>query len=318
MMAYPSPDQLRNEVYYNPELSDTMLARLASLQQDEKLAQALERMGFGGKELGLERAPPSGQDQDERLSQALQQLMEDGRRRDQEALYLANLLQLWNEANQGKGYPERAGGLPTRTMAKAENDFQSPYADYDETGLMTNMVRPPKSRNQVNAQAVQALLNRYQQEGMYDGPPSHLTLEGPNEEEGDVDEEVLRYLVGRILASMGDSGHQHLAKRDLASTTAHQDSYPVLRRARRSVDEDLPDQTNLLRVKRLGMEQDGGTEGSDFLGDPDPAYKLKGGLQRAKRIDEQLDGLAAPIRRKRHAGYDEAEFAERVLKYLPD
>lgn len=159
-----------NEVYY-PEL-----VRLAALEramsspggqlQDEHFAQALERaMASSGNQLqddrlaqALERAvvPPSNPLQpDERLALALQQLLKDGHRRDQESVYLANLLRLWDEAKGATLYPE-----------------------YDETGLMGGSSRP------------RLLLNRYWvPEGGFEPQED---LGGEEEPAGEVDSEMLR------------------------------------------------------------------------------------------------------------------------------
>ncbi|XP_043936318.1 proSAAS-like [Protopterus annectens] len=312
MMSYAPPEQLRNEVYY-PELNEAMLARLADLQQNEKIAQALERAGFGGQDQVPERMLQNGGwEPDERLSQALQKMVEDGHRRDQEAQYLGNLLRLWNDMTQGKIYLDQAA--VSQRPSPPENDFQSPYLDYDETAAVSNMVKPPMTKSQMNAQAAQALLNRYRQEGMYEAAqPQRLNTEEPDED-GDVDEEVLRYLVGRILTGMADSGGQRPLQRD--SMPSRQEPYPVLKRTRRSVDEDHLDQANLLRVKRLGDGDDGYP--GDLIPHQDPAYKFQGGLQRMKRIDDQLEEPSKSIRSRRYAAYDQGSLAERALKYLPE
>ncbi|XP_030048254.1 proSAAS [Microcaecilia unicolor] len=294
MMGYP-PNKS-----YLPEVSDALLARLAGMQKDERLAQALERMGTAGRtEQGLDRLALSGRDQDERLGLALQQAMEDGRQGDKDAIYLANLLHLWNEMSQAKGYPNQLPGSARAT--KMENEFQGLYPDYDETGLMSNMVMTPSSRNQLNAQLAQELLNRYRQD---EASPSRTDLEEPNEEDGQMDEEVLRYLVGRILAGIiGKS--QHLPRRDLGPL----EFQGPAKRLRRSLDEEHLPQTNLLRVKRLGDEDE---EPSAVLGDA--TYRL----QRAKRPEEHMDEPTKALRIKRYASYSDPEFSEQFLKYLPE
>ncbi|XP_044299683.1 proSAAS [Varanus komodoensis] len=230
---------LANEVYY-PEL-----VRLAALERamsppggqlsEEHLAQALERaMAFSGNQLqddrlaqALERAvaPPSSQFQpDERLALALQRLLQDGHRRDQESLYLANLLKLWDEAKGAALYPE-----------------------YDETGLAGSS-SPPRS-----------LPNRYWvPEGGFE-PQEELG--GEEEPAGEVDSEMLRYLLGRILSGAGNLDPQRLPGPP--------------RRLRRAIFDagDLPEPPNLLRVKRLGGE---------VAGDPQ--------LQRVKRTEGEGAG----------------------------
>lgn len=140
---------LANEVYY-PEL-----ARLAALEramsppggqlQDEHLAQALEKaIASSGNQLQEDRlaqaleiavAPPSNQFQpDERLAQALQRLLQDGHRRDQESVYLANLLRLWEEAKGAALYPEydetslARGSSPPRSLL---NHYWAPEGNFE-------------------------------------------------------------------------------------------------------------------------------------------------------------------------------------------
>ncbi|XP_069065707.1 proSAAS [Pleurodeles waltl] len=314
LMAYPPAEAMRtNEAYY-PEMSEAMLARLAGLQQDERLAQALERLGGTGRtEAGMERLAPSGREQEERL--ALQQMMEEGRRRDKEAVYLANLLRYWNDMNQARGYNDQLAGQSR--APKAENSFPGGYPDYDETALASNMVKAPSSRNQLNAQMAQALLNRYRQEGGFEASPSRMDLEEPNDEDGQMDEEVLRYLVGRILTGMSEAGGpQRLSRRDLGLSNIRPEYRSSSKRVRRSLDEDRPDQANLLRVKRLGE----GDEAllADAAALQDATYKLQAGLQRVKRTDEMGDEPTKPARSKRFAGYSDPEYSEQLLKYLPE
>ncbi|KAH0628870.1 hypothetical protein JD844_010472 [Phrynosoma platyrhinos] len=246
---------LANEVYY-PDL-----VRLATLEramsspggqlQDEHLAQALERaMASSGNQLqddrlaqALERAvvPPGHQFQpDERLALALQRLLQDGHRRDQESVYLANLLRLWDEAKGAQLYPE-----------------------YDETGLV-GASSPPRS-----------VPNRYwAPEGGFE-PQEELG--GEEEPAGEMDPEMMRYLIGRILSRVSNLTPQH---------------YPVSpRRLRRAIfDGDLPEPPNLLRVKRLGGEAVGEpqlqrvkrTEGEGVRG----RRGVAGGNQRLQYIPE--------------------------------
>ncbi|XP_033029882.1 proSAAS [Lacerta agilis] len=247
---------LANEVYY-PEL-----VRLAALEramsspggqlQEEHLAQALERaMASSGNQLqddrlaqALERAvaPPGNQFQpDERLALALQRLLQDGHRRDQESAYLANLLRLWEEAKGAPLYPE-----------------------YDETGLAGNSFPPQTQRNR-----------HWVPEGGFE-PQEELG--GEEEPTGEMDPEMLRYLVGRILAGAGNLTPQR---------------FPATpRRLRRAIFDggDLPEPPNLLRVKRLGGEA---------VGEPQ--------LQRVKRTE----GEGAGGRRGVSGGVQR-------LRYLPE
>lgn len=171
LQGVPYEAALVNEAYY-PEL-----VRLAALERamsppggqlrDEHLAQTLERvLASSGNQVqderlaqALERAvapPPGSQFQpDERLALALQRLLQDGHRRDQESVYLANLRKLWEEARGAALYP-----------------------DYDETGL-TGGSSPPR-----------APLSRYSgPEGDF-GPQEELG--GEEEPVGEVDPEMLR------------------------------------------------------------------------------------------------------------------------------
>ncbi|XP_039630905.1 proprotein convertase subtilisin/kexin type 1 inhibitor, like [Polypterus senegalus] len=268
-----------------------------------------------------------GDNWDQRLGLALQQMVEDGRRRNQEAAYLANMLRLLSEVGQ-EGYvsPIKSSKEPSLAMG----DFQGQYpSDYDETGVPNNMVKPQGGwQNLLDPQLAQALLNHYRQQRLYEtslGPASRLSLqdaEGEAPEENE--DETLRYLLGRILAGMTEGGQQlsRLSKQDLASITGGSklDHQPGLKRSRRSLDDgsDISDKTNLLRVKRLD-DTDEETEitSEDPRNLQDGAYHaVQAGLQRMKRIDTEQNGK--PIRRRRYVGYDPDELAERILKYLPD
>ncbi|KAM8934788.1 uncharacterized protein RCH25_005173 [Pelodytes ibericus] len=252
MLSYLPPESMRNEPVY-PEISQAILARFAAYPQEELLAQALERMG------ALRRVEPT----QDNLS--IQGLFEEGLRRDKEALYLANLLH-W--LNQGHGYPEQLQGL--RGPMRAEGDILRSFQDYDETG--TGPARPQVSRSQM-AQA----LSQYRQDRDFQGPALHS--EEPNME--GLDEDMLRYLVTRVLSAMSETDTpQHLAP-------------PLGRRLRRSIDEELDGNSspNLLRVKRLGES-------------PEAEY---GGSSRRRN---QGETRARPLTDHR--------ITERLLKYLPD
>ncbi|KAM4664789.1 proSAAS [Discoglossus pictus] len=259
---------LASEPLYS-DISQALAARLANYPSEEWLAQALERMG------PARRVEPT---QD---NMSLQQLVEEGQRRDKEAMYLANLLQMWNQINQGRGYSEQLqslrGPLP-------DEGFQGSYADYDETNVASTPIRPQVTRNQM----AQAMQNHYRQNVGFEVPAPRLQLDEQNENGIPVDEEMLRYLVTRVLSAMSEA---ELPQRLPA---------PPPRRLRRSLDEgrvgDPP--PNLLRVKRL----------DDNL---DPEY-APGALLRRKRIE---NGLDSQTRNKR---LSEHRVAEQLLKYLPD
>ncbi|XP_075774710.1 proSAAS [Pelodiscus sinensis] len=192
--------------------------------QEELLAQALERLG----------APPAGRWREDALGAApwLQEAPPGGRWRQegaqaalalqrllQESVPLASLLQLWDQA----------GGAP--------------YPDYDETGAGA----PPRTRP-----PGPAALSRYRTDGAYETRPE----EPGDEEAGEMDAEMLRYLVGRILAGGSEMRPPRHA-----------------RRLRRGLEEEPP---TLLRVKRLGGDGEGPDGGAPQL-------------QRAKRTEEEED-----------------------------
>ncbi|XP_077696769.1 LOW QUALITY PROTEIN: proSAAS [Eretmochelys imbricata] len=196
--------------------------RLGPLAQDELLAQALERLGV----------PPAGRWREDEPGGTpwLQEVPAGGRWRQdgaqaalalqrllQESVPLASLLQLWDQARG------------------------APYPDYDETGAGA----PPRTRPPAPPQ-----LSRYRTDGAYE---SHQDEPG-DEEPGEMDAEMLRYLVGRILAGGGETRPPR---------------HP--RRLRRGLEEEPP---TLLRVKRLGDDGEGPEAGAPQL-------------QRAKRTEEE-------------------------------
>ncbi|KAG8447332.1 hypothetical protein GDO86_014701 [Hymenochirus boettgeri] len=269
LMSYLPSESMRDEVLY-PEMSPAVISRLAAYPQEDLLAQALERM---------ESTHRPGPSQD---SMTLQQLAEEGQRRDKEALYLANLLHLWNQISQGRGYLEQLQGH--RGALRREREFPRSYQDYDEEDVPSSPIRPQGSaRNQL----AQVLQGRYRQDDGYEGPASRLQQEDVNQDGIPMDEEMLRYLVTRVLSTMSES---EMPQR-LSSPSTH--------RLRRSLPENpVPDSPpNLLRVKRL-----------DDI--PDADYNPSG-LLRRKRIDGDLDIQALP----KH--FTEHRVAE-LLKYLPD
>lgn len=262
MLSYMPSESVRNDPLY-PDISQAVLARLAAYPQEELLAQALERMG----------APRQASPTQDNLS--LQQMVEEGQRRDKETLYLANLLHLWNQINQGRGHPEKV----LRGSVKVDGDFPRSYQDYDETGL--GPIKPQATRNQL-AQA----LSHYRQDGGYEVPALRMHSEEPNDEGLAMDEDMLRYLVTRVLSAMGEV--------DMPQRLAA----PPSRRMRRSIEDEVKGDSapNLLRVKRLDEELD-----SDYV---------PNGLLRRKRIDLDLETQV------KH--FPDPRMAERLLRYLPD
>ncbi|XP_069039802.1 proprotein convertase subtilisin/kexin type 1 inhibitor, like [Lepisosteus oculatus] len=251
------------------------------------------------------------------VGEALQQLVDDDRRRDQEAIYLAGLLRLLSESY----------GAPQKLGLEETGDFQGPYPpDYDETEQGLSMDKPQAAwQGLLDPQLTQALLNRYRQERLRQAslPPTSRLLTadsrsgGPGGEEGE--EEVLRYLVGRVLSSLASETPQQtpsrLAKRDLAA--AGDRPTPPLKRPRRSLDDGAPPsprvEPSLLRVKRLGDEEEEEEEERAAA-----AGGARAGLQRMKRIDSELQGGGRPARKRRAVTYDPDLLAQRILQYLPE
>ncbi|GCB81856.1 proprotein convertase subtilisin/kexin type 1 inhibitor, like [Scyliorhinus torazame] len=290
MFAYPPGEAARNEAFYAPLASRAVLARLGLGPREQEL---LERQGLV---LGQADMTPSlgGQGGDERLGEALQRLLEESWRRDQEAAYLANLLRAWSEMGLLEAYPG--------DVKETEPEPRNGYPDYDELAA-----------------------GRYGNRQMAYDPPGRPGLDQTaGDAGGELEQQVMRYMVGRILANLDtDAGYAprppRLVKRDLPEA-------PGPRRVRRALVEEeaggAGGRTNLLRVKRLGQEEkaeeDGGAQ--DGARYPPPGAKeawAPPGLQRIKRIEERLPGPGA-VRNRRYAGYQGAELAERFIKFLPD
>ncbi|CAI9586285.1 unnamed protein product [Staurois parvus] len=268
MMSYVPPEALRNEPLY-ADLNQAMLARLATYPQEELLAQALERMG------SPRRVDPA------RNGPSLQQLVEEGQRRDKETIYLANLLHLWNQINQNKAYADQLQAFSG--PAQPEVDYQRPYQDYDETEVVTSRTRPQASRNQM----AQALQSYYRQNRGFEGPALRLQPEEGNDDGYPMDEEMLRYLVTRVLSAMSEAEMpQRLNSK-------------AQRRMRRSLEDDHSEDTpaNLLRVKRLDTDN--------------PDYIANGVLHR-KRPEGELEHQ----RGAQH--FTDQRVTEQLLKYFPE
>ncbi|XP_066500923.1 proprotein convertase subtilisin/kexin type 1 inhibitor, like [Hoplias malabaricus] len=243
------------------------------------------------------------------LGQALQRLMESDQRREQEAAYLAGLLRLLNEAqnnSQGKQEEEEE---------EEEGDFQGPYPpDYDETEQTVSMAKPQAL---LDPQLAEALLNRYKQERMLQAGlnPTSNRLQ---EREEDRDQEMLRYLVEKILSGLAPgnqpSPSSRRTKRDVNAASGTGRGGAAVRRSRRSVDSapgpSPSTEASLLRVKRLGDEDDEGY----------PAQKNRSphaGLQRMKRIDTDMLIPPKQSRKRRAITYDPNLIAQHILQYLP-
>ncbi|XP_017541530.1 proprotein convertase subtilisin/kexin type 1 inhibitor, like [Pygocentrus nattereri] len=244
------------------------------------------------------------------LGQALQRLMENDQRREQEAAYLAGLLRLLNEAeNNGQGKQEEE-------EEEEEGDFQGPYPpDYDETEQTVSMAKPQAL---LDPQLAEALLNRYRQERLLQAGLNPTSNRLPDREQ-ERDQEVLRYLVEKILSSLAPgnqpSPSNRRAKRDVSAVASVGRGGASLRRSRRSVDSvPVPSpsaEASLLRVKRLGDEED--DEGFAAQSNRSP----HAGLQRMKRIDTDMPLPLKHSRKRRAVSYDPSVIAQHILQYLP-
>ncbi|XP_051509496.1 proprotein convertase subtilisin/kexin type 1 inhibitor, like [Myxocyprinus asiaticus] len=242
------------------------------------------------------------------LGQALQRLMENDQRREQEAAYLASLMRFLNEA-QDNGQED-------------EGDFQGPYpADYDETEQAVSMAKPQASwQGLLDPQLTQALLNRYKQERLMQAGIASTGNRIP-ERQQDKDQEMLRYLVEKILSSLASGGNQaapsnQRAKRDLGAVASmERTGGSVLKRARRFLDSvPVPSpqaEASLLRVKRLDDDLD--DEGVIAQSNRTPHV----GLQRMKRIDTDLPPPKKHSRIRRALTYDPNLIAQHILQYIP-
>ncbi|XP_035238775.1 proprotein convertase subtilisin/kexin type 1 inhibitor, like [Anguilla anguilla] len=275
--------------------------------------------------------PPEGW-RGQAMGQALQRLAEDDRRRDQEAAYLSGLLRLLGD---GDANGPRAGEEEEEEEDEAEQegpgDFQGPYPpDYDETDQGLNMAKPQAAwQGLLDPQLTQALLNRYRQERLLRAGLRDNRLQEARGEPGTdaKEEEVLRYLVGRVLSSLASDATQNaparLSRRDLGAVGGDGAGGRVLKRSRRSADPaPLPpskSEASLLRVKRLGDDEDKMAAGAAAAAAMAGARGGGGGggLQRIKRIDADLQQGGRHVRRRRALTYDPNLLAQRILQYLP-
>ncbi|XP_061112537.1 proprotein convertase subtilisin/kexin type 1 inhibitor, like [Conger conger] len=252
------------------------------------------------------------------MGQALQRLAEDDRRRDQEAAYLSGLLRLLSD---GDTDVPRAVEEEDEEEEEGPGDFQGPYPpDYDETEQGLSMAKPQVAwQGLLDPQLTQALLNRYRQERLLRAGLRENRLQDARGDAGtaEKEEEILRYLVGRVLSSLASDSTQsspsRLSKRDLGAVGGGSAGSRGLKRSRRSLDSALPpskSEPSLLRVKRLGDEEDKMAAG------PPPGAR-GGGLQRIKRIDSDPQQGAKHSRRRRALTYDPNLLAQRILQYLP-
>ncbi|XP_044124218.1 uncharacterized protein LOC122919326 [Bufo gargarizans] len=268
MMSYMPSEPVHKEPSYF-DLIQAMLANLPAYPKEENLGRALVRMG------NPQRVEPT------RNSPSLQQLVEESQRRDKETMYRAILLHLRNQFKQGKEYVDQIQGFPGPVQSDI-SDYPRAYQEYEDTGVMVvpKIRRPYKSYDQL----MQELESHIRQNRAL-----HLQPEETNEDGYPMDEEMLRYLVTRVLSEMNDA---EVSQRLAASPP---------RRMRRSLeddhDEDPP--ANLLRVKRLDIDN------------VVPDYNSNGLLHR-KRMDGDLDVQSRP----QH--FTDQRVTEQLLKYFPE
>ncbi|XP_071383817.1 proprotein convertase subtilisin/kexin type 1 inhibitor, like, partial [Centroberyx affinis] len=268
------------------------------------------------------------------LDQALQRLVESDQRRErqqeeeQEAAYLAALLRLLSEA-------ESAGLVGPGDEEREPGDFRGPAPpDYDETGRALSMGKPPAAWwGRLEPQLAQALLERARQERLQQAGRA-----GAGFPRG-TDQDTLRYLVARILSSLGPSDAQlsssRRARRDLSVTAGVGGAKPVSpahRRTRRSLDDMPPPSPSndppLLRVKRLEVEEEEEEEEGRRGGGEEESYRSAAppaGLQRMKRIDtmataaeEELNHGSRRRRRRSAVNYDPQILIQHILQYLEE
>ncbi|XP_041038476.1 proprotein convertase subtilisin/kexin type 1 inhibitor, like [Carcharodon carcharias] len=282
MYAYPPGEAGRDQALYGPLAGQAGPGRVGPRERGQLERQALLRG----------RADRDGPEGDAGLGEALQRLLEDSWRRDREAAYLAQLLRAWNELGQ----PE-----PRHGYLDDDDDDDDDDNDDGAAGRYGNRRGAYQAGGRLGLEG----------EG-----------EGQEEEEADdggaqeLEEQVVRYLVGRILSKADahgeyPAGPPRLVKRDLPSV-------PGPRRLRRSLGR-----ADLLRVKRVGggeeveeeeeeEEEGGAREGPGYPAPAAEEAQIPAGLQRTKRIE------GAPLRTRRYVGYQGAELAERLIKLLPD
>ncbi|KAI7797935.1 proprotein convertase subtilisin/kexin type 1 inhibitor, partial [Triplophysa rosa] len=300
-------------VVYYQSISTLSLSAAARLRRDLRDAAPYEAQMMSypaaGRSNDLYYQPEALRAQG--LGQALQRLVESDQRREQEAAYLASLMRLLNDAqNNGQSKAEEE--------EEDEGDFQGPYPqDYDETEQAVSMAKPQASwQGVLDPQLTQALLNRYKQEMLMKAGSANRIPERHQ----DRDQEMLRYLVEKILSGLASGGNQagpssQRAKRDLAAVSnVERAGGSALKRTRRSLDSaPIPStqaEASLLRVKRLDDDDDEGVTGQS---NRTPHV----GLQRMKRIDTDLPPPKKNSRKRRALTYDPNLIAQHILQYLP-
>ncbi|XP_061644774.1 proprotein convertase subtilisin/kexin type 1 inhibitor, like [Phyllopteryx taeniolatus] len=187
------------------------------------------------------------------LEQALQRLVERGQRQDEEEQRLASVTTL------------------LRLLAKAEaeglvdpGDVQLEEEDFPGLGQgrALSMGRPPTAWwSLVTPQLLQALLDRMEPQAG-GSPPARMILERFQGDDYDYgDDNDVRRLLARILPIISpEYAPSGRARRDVSVTEPATTAY---RRSRRSLGDDtLPSRSNepLLRVKRLGEEEQEGQQ----------------------------------------------------------
>ncbi|XP_045552067.1 uncharacterized protein [Salmo salar] len=306
------------------DLRDSLPYEAGMMSYPGESADVLTRRG--GNELLYQPEEWRGQG----LSHAVQQLVENDERHEQDAAYLAGLLRLLSEA---EGTAGEDGGVEDQGPA----DFQGHYTrDYDETEQGMRMGKPQAAapwQGLLDPQLTQALLNRYRQErlqqqaGLPGLPATINRLTDDRLETGsqDRDQEALRYLVTKILSSIGPNNPQgssgRRARRDLVSVSGgggggvRAASEPVFHRSRRSlVSPPTP------------SPQPGALSGASEEREGHKTQNHAVGLQRMKRIDTELQAQPGgrPSRRRRALNYDPQALThdpellvQHILHYLP-
>lgn len=255
------------------------------------------------------------------LGQALQRLVESDQRQEQQeeeeqaAAYLANLLRLLNEAKSVGLVGPGAVGLVEEEEEERPGDFQEP-PDYDETSVIGNTQtawRMQPRIDRMDPEVAQALLDRIGQDRLQARLGAQRTGTGLDKA---TDQETLRYLVAKILSSIGPDNRQVSWSAAQPMRTDLSDREPAHRRTRRSLDDAAPASPSsdppLIRVKRLEEVEEG-------YGDAVPTA-----LQRMKRIDTMVTGQQddelhhGGRRRRRRAAvnYDPRLLAQQILQYI--
>ncbi|XP_056157705.1 proprotein convertase subtilisin/kexin type 1 inhibitor, like, partial [Lampris incognitus] len=290
--------------------------------------------GLGGTDDDLYYQPDQWRRRD--LDQVMQQLLESDRRREQEqeeeeeAAYLATLLHLLSEAEHTRLVSP--GDVEVEEEGEEEqgtDDFQGPPPqDYDETGRVM-MGKPPATwlsqisqllMQRLEPQLAQALLEQARQERLQQ--VGALAQRAGSELSRGIDQETLRYLVARILSSIGPNNLQmnypsRRLRRDLSISAGVGETSAVSsihRRTRRSLDNTSSpfpsSEPPLLRVKRLGLEEE---EGERSL-----RQRMTHVNTMATSPAEELNNRSHGRRRRAAVNYDPRALVHQIFQYLQE